>query len=461
VGIVDAGDDPQIEADLGTFDTEYGLPACTSANGCFTKVGQTGSTTNLPPADTGGSDVETSLDVESVRAVCPDCKILLVEANSLTLPDLGASVNEAVTLGATEVSNSYGGAEAGSQSYAGDYSHAGVPITVSSGDQGYYDWVFRVEGQSAAAEANAPASYPGSVAVGGTSLALNADGSRASETVWNDQYAVVNEGAGGAGGGGCSTLFTAPSWQTSEAGYQAANCAGDRLVADVSADADPLTGFDVYDSYSGPGWETVGGTSLSAPIIAAVYGLAGGGHSAANPAQTLYTNSSSDAGSLYDVTSGGNGYCDDNYSSCTPPANDDCGQGSTACNAATGYDGPSGVGAPDGLAGFMAGTTYDPTQTTVSCSPGSGAEGVATTCTATVTDTASSGASNPTGVVAFRSSIAGAFGSTASCALAATGTTGVASCQLSFTPSSGGTYTVTGATSATPNTLAAAARHPP
>jgi hypothetical protein len=148
VAIVDAFDDPNIEADLGAFDSNYGLPACTSANGCFTKVGQTGSTTSLPKADKEGWSVEIALDVETVHSACERCKILLVEANEPTDADLATGVNEAVKLGATEVSNSYGGPEeAGGEEAA--YKHPGVVIAASAGDQGYYDWDVVTEGFAA------------------------------------------------------------------------------------------------------------------------------------------------------------------------------------------------------------------------------------------------------------------------------------------------------------------------
>ncbi len=111
VGIVDAFDDPDIEGDLATFDARYGLPACTTANGCFRKVGQTGSASALPPADTTGWSVEISLDVEAVHAACSKCKILLVEAENPLVESLAAGVNEAVALGATVVSNGYGAPE--------------------------------------------------------------------------------------------------------------------------------------------------------------------------------------------------------------------------------------------------------------------------------------------------------------------------------------------------------------
>jgi hypothetical protein len=132
VAIVDAYDDPEIEGDLATFDSYYGLPGCTSANGCFTKVGQTGSTVSLPAADESGWSVEIALDVETVRAACQSCKILLVEANNSSLINLAAAVDEAVSLGATEVSNSYGGPEAPVEEAA--YDHPGVVIAAATGD---------------------------------------------------------------------------------------------------------------------------------------------------------------------------------------------------------------------------------------------------------------------------------------------------------------------------------------
>ena len=173
VAIVDAFDDPKIESDLAEFDNQYGLPACTTANGCFAKVGQTGSPTSLPKPDKAGWSGEISLDVETVHGVCPNCKILLVETNSETFADLAAGVNEAVALGATEVSNSYGGPESqlGSAEQAA-YVHPGVVIAAASGDDGYYDWDLVNEGKRAAGKPDAPASFPSVVAVGGTSLHL-------------------------------------------------------------------------------------------------------------------------------------------------------------------------------------------------------------------------------------------------------------------------------------------------
>jgi hypothetical protein len=377
VAIVDAYDDPNIEKDLGTFDSEYGLPACTTANGCFKKVGQTGSTTSLPAADTVGWSLEISLDVETVHSVCEGCKILLVEAESESLANLAAAVNEVVNLKATEVSNSYGALESemGASEQAA-YNHPGVVIAASAGDSGYLSWDEVAAFLPAPGMPNAPASLPSVVAVGGTSLKLKANGTRASESVWNDSgrpsYEEFKQFS--ATGGGCSTLFTAPSWQLSAPGWASTACGTKRLDNDISAVADPYTGFDIYDSYVyepefTPGWLTVGGTSLSAPLISALYGLAGGSHGVGYPAATLYAHLG-EASALFDLTTGGNGYCDGEANGlCGEPAiNEEIGdidcEGTTACDAALGFDGPSGVGAPNGLGAFSSTTQLEPTVVT-------------------------------------------------------------------------------------------------
>ena len=371
VAIVDAYDDPKIEKDLATFDSNYGLPACTAANGCFTKVGQTGSTSVLPPADTSGWSVEMALDVDTVRSVCQSCKILLVEANSEGDDDLAEAVNEAVALGAQEVSNSYGSYEGEEEETAQDiaaYDHPGVVIVASAGDSGYFDWDEVEESEFAPEHPDAPAVYPSVVAAGGTSLKLTGRGARKSETVWNDSGPPNSSGdfrhikQFSATGGGCSTLFTAPAWQQQAAGWAASGCGTHRLSADVSAVADPYTGLDIYSSYkyeqfAETGWMTIGGTSLSSPLISALYALAGGSHGVSYPAQTLYEHLGNSS-ALFDVTQGGNGYCDGEAAAqCGEPAvNEQNGDvdciGTTACDAATGFDGPSGVGAPIGLTAF-------------------------------------------------------------------------------------------------------------
>jgi len=301
VAIVDAFDDPSAEADLGVYRAQFGIPACTTANGCFRKVSQTG-TTNYPRKD-GGWAEEISLDLDMVSATCPNCLILLVEAKSATTASLGKAVNEAATLHATEISNSYGGGDATDAS-APYYNHAGIMITASSGDGG-----FGVE---------FPASSHFVTAVGGTTLTRGGGTRGWTETAWS--------GAGS----GCSTKNTALTGQASFG----TGCAK-RAVADVSAVADPNTGVAVYDSFAFQGfvgWLVFGGTSVSSPIIASVYALAGNAASINN--NFPYTHDS--ASTLNDVTSGSNG-------SCSP---------SQLCTARVGWDGPTGLGTPKGVGAF-------------------------------------------------------------------------------------------------------------
>jgi 6-phosphogluconolactonase (cycloisomerase 2 family) len=354
IGIVDAYDAPTIEADLAAFDAEYNLPACTSLNGCFKKVGQTGSTSSLPPpagTDPGsaGWAQETSLDVEAAHAVCPNCKILLVESNDSLSNNMGAAVNEAAALGATVITNSYGGAEFSDSTNQSSYVHGSAVITASAGDDGYFNY----QSSTQQHRANTPAAYPSVVAVGGTALKLDHVGARASEEVWNDKDGP-NSHPGGTGGtgGGCSALFAANVFQSTAPGYSNASCGTGRLLNDVSAVGDPYTGFDVYDSFApaggaAPGWQTVGGTSLSSPVVAAMFALAGGNQGII-PARTLYSNLVDNPAAIYDVTVGGNGSC--GGASCSgQPAAQDC-NGTTGCDAAVGLDGPSGIGAPVGVA---------------------------------------------------------------------------------------------------------------
>ncbi|WP_335978572.1 putative Ig domain-containing protein [Streptomyces sp. CA2R106] len=324
VAIVDAYDDPNAEADLATYRSQYGLASCTTANGCFKKVGQSGSTTSLPSADSGWAG-EISLDLDMVSAVCPQCHILLVEATSASMTNLGTAVNTAVSLGAKYVSNSYGGSESSSDtSYDTSYfNHPGVAITVSSGDEGY--------------GAEYPAASKYVTAVGGTALSRASGTTRGwTESVWNTSS---SEGTGS----GCSSYDAKPTWQTDT------GCSK-RTIADVSAVADPATGLAVYDSYGASGWQVYGGTSASSPIIASVYALAGTPASGTTPASYPYAHTSS----LNDVTSGSNGSC----------------SGSYLCTAGTGYDGPTGLGTPKGTAAFTNGTSTGGNTVTVT-NPGS------------------------------------------------------------------------------------------
>jgi subtilase family serine protease len=395
VAIVDAFNDPRINADLQTFDKHYGLRACTTSNGCLRVVNQHGGTT-LPANDTTGWSGEIALDVETVHSVCQKCHILLVEANSESDGDLSAAENTAARLHATEISNSYGKAEDDlSVADASAYNHPGIVITAAAGDDGYFDY-----DDGSINEPEAPASLNTVVAVGGTSLHLRSTGARSSETVWNDNGPQESLGHDkGATGGGCSTMHPAPLWQSRLTTWASTACGGARLVSDVSAVGDYLTGFDTYSSYacSGchTGWQTIGGTSLSAPIIAAMFALAGGAHGVAHPARSLYAHRGSK--SLYDVTQGGNGYCAGlAATSCANPngglfgggirdcaytANGTPSAGVRACTALPGYDGPTGLGTPNGLGAFALALP-----TARLAGPGTVRHGTARTWTAHATD---------------------------------------------------------------------------
>jgi subtilase family serine protease len=306
IAIVDAYDDKTAEADLATYRSNYGLPPCTTANGCFKKVNQSGVQGSYPSNNAGWA-LEVSLDLDMASAICPNCKILLVEATNNQNNSLYAAVDTAARLGANVISNSYGGAEAASETSAdAHFNHPGVAITVSSGDSGY--------------GVQYPAASRYVTAVGGTTLTRS--GAGFTEKAWS--------GAGS----GCSAYEAKPSWQHDT------GCAR-RTVADVSAVADPNTGVAVYDSNCTnlqallgqcfKGWGTVGGTSASAPIIAGVYALAGNA-STVTYGSAPYAN----PGALHDVTSGSNGSCGGSY----------------LCTAGAGYDGPTGLGTPNGTGAF-------------------------------------------------------------------------------------------------------------
>jgi subtilase family serine protease len=295
VAIVDAYNNPNAESDLAAYRANFGLPPCTTANGCFKKVNQTGGTTY--PANNVGWGEEISLDIDMVSAACRSCHILLVEAKTASFTNLGIAVNYAATQGVAAISNSYGGSDT-VQSAA--YDHPGIAVTASTGDSGY--------------GIQSPASYDSVIAVGGTSL------HRATSTArgWR-------ESAWSGAGSGCSTRNAKPSWQTA-----ATQCSG-KAAADVSAVADPRTGVAVYDTFgTGATWLKFGGTSASSPIIASVYAM--GGNLSGYPASYTWAHTAG----LYDVTAGSNG-------SCSP---------SVWCHAGVGWDGPTGLGTPNGTGSF-------------------------------------------------------------------------------------------------------------
>jgi N-acetylneuraminic acid mutarotase len=300
VALVDAYHDPTAEADLAVYRAQYGLPPCTIASGCLTQVDQRGGS-QWAAVDTGW-DGEIALDLEMVSAICPDCHLLLVEADTATGNDLFAAEDEAIALGARFISNSWGGSETVDEAQAEDphFDHPGVVITAATGDQGF------------------PGSYPAVsqyvTAVGGTSLYRDPSTARGwSESAWR------------LAGSACSPFEPAPSFQT-----QALTDCTMRATADVSAVADPATGVAVYNG----GWQVFGGTSVASPIIAATYALAGTPLSGSQPNALPYQHTDA----FNDVTTGGGNWCSFKF-----------------CGVAPGWDGETGLGTPNGLAGFSPG----------------------------------------------------------------------------------------------------------
>ena len=301
IAIVDAYGYPNAETDLGVYRAQFGMPDCTTANGCFKKYNQKGKTTSYPAFNLGWAQ-ETALDLDMASAMCPSCKIILVEANTPSFGNLGKAENTAAAKGAHVISNSYSGGESSSGPFEVYYYHPGVAITASSGDSGY------------AGGAGFPATSPHTIAVGGTHLVTSGTTRGWTETVWT--------GAGR----GRSTVYAKPSWQTDT------GCTM-RMETDVSAVADPATGVAVRapTSATGAAWTVFGGTSVSAPLVGGIFANSG---ATVNYASSLYANT----GALNDVTSGSNGTCS--------------GKPAYYCKAQVGYDGPTGLGTPNGTTAF-------------------------------------------------------------------------------------------------------------
>lgn len=307
VAVIDAYDLPSAESDLATYRSTFGLPACTSANGCFRTFDQRGGTTypKVDPQHAWGP--ETAIDLQMVSAACPNCRIVLVEADDAQLSNLGAAAQTAVQLGAKYVTNSYGAVDDGDFSgYDHYYDHPGVVVTASSGDAGY--------------GTQFPASSQYVTSVGGTSLSRAANARGWAESAW--------AGAGS----GCSSYSPSPAWQTGT------GCST-KAVSDISAVADPSTGVAGFGPtatapYTSK-WQVFGGTSVSSPLIAGMYALAGAPADGTYPASYPWAKPSA----LNDVTSGSNG------TGCSPAA---------LCTAGPGYDGPTGLGTPNGVSALAA-----------------------------------------------------------------------------------------------------------
>jgi subtilase family serine protease len=308
VAIVDAFNDPHAAADLAVYRSHYGLPACTKANGCLHIINQRGKTSPLPSPSTHWAE-EISLDLDMVSAICPKCHITLVEANSARTSSMGIAENTAARR-SSFVSNSWSSPEFGGESHFNHYfNHKRHAIVFAAGDNGH-----------------SQASYPGVentvISVGGTKLLHQKSGSRAwTETVWGTK-GVVDGGTQS----GCARSAAKPSWQ-----HHARFTCKHRTQNDVAAVGDPNTGVAVYDSFNQPGGLIFGGTSVATPIITAAIALAGVPH-VNYLASRIYNH----PGKFHDVTRGQNGTCSRSY----------------LCHAGKGYDGPTGIGTPNGLGGL-------------------------------------------------------------------------------------------------------------
>ncbi|MFG2479761.1 carboxypeptidase regulatory-like domain-containing protein [Streptomyces fagopyri] len=308
IAIVDAYDNPDAEADLAVYRAQYGLPACTTANGCFTKVDQRGGTSYPQPSEAWAGEI--ALDLDMVSASAPGAHILLVETDNDGLENLAAGADRAVALGAKYVSNSYGRPgdfATDLATYGASYDHPGVAVVAATGDNRY--------------GVSFPSTLPSVTAVGGTALTPAPDTARGwTETVWaRDPYGP---------GSGCAQYQAKPDYQKDT------GCTG-RSVSDVSAVADNVAVYLTYGS-GGIGWQRYGGTSAATPLIASVYALAGAPRPGTSPAGYPYAAGGT---GLNDVTTGTNGACATAY----------------LCNAGPGYDGPTGLGTPSGLAAFRSG----------------------------------------------------------------------------------------------------------
>jgi hypothetical protein len=312
VAIVDAFNDPRAAFDLARYRKKFNLPACTVASGCLRIVNQKGSAKPLPKADSNWA-TEESLDLDMVSAICPRCHILMVEANSAETTDLGAAVDRAVAMGAKYVSDSWGGPEnLFTDPFDHFFNHPGVAVNFASGDGGY--------------GVNYPADLQYVTSVGGTSLKRTSSGRGFTESVWG------SPGSGEGTASGCSGDEAKPSWQRVD-DTEPSGCLN-RTENDVAAVADPRTGVFIIDSFEQPGHLVVGGTSAASPIITSIYALAGTPTPRTYPAQYPYLHSQH----LFPVTKGSNGPCEPSRQ--------------YLCTAGPGYDGPTGLGTPDGTSAF-------------------------------------------------------------------------------------------------------------
>jgi len=318
IAIVSAYNAPAAAADLSAFSKRFHLPACTSASHCFRVLNESGQPKPLPPADpTGGMWVtESALGLEVAHGVCEDCSLILVEASSGSDADFSTAINSAAQAGANVIVTAFTAGESPlGSSFQSDYMHQHAVVVAAAGESpnGGYGYTGAV---------NFPSSVPGVVAVGGTQLNVSSAGAYRSEQVWSDDVS------------GCSYLEPAPSWQASDAA--AVGCGNLRSVADIAAMASPgvsvrISGIGV----AGGPWYQATGTSVAAPIIGGVIALAGS--QGFGESQMLYAHAASDPGAFHDVRTG----------------EDEHGCTSAICRGGPGYNGPTGLGTPFGLAAFL------------------------------------------------------------------------------------------------------------
>jgi hypothetical protein len=328
VAIVDAYGYHHAAGDVAEYRKTMGLKPCTTATKCLRIVNQNGGSSPLPPEPPPSNDWkgEQSLDLDMVSAICPNCKIILVQAQNDYTSNLYIGVKTAGRLGAKYVGASWGLKEFGGDN--SDFNQSGVVIAAAAGDEG--------GGGKLGGGPEQPCSYTYVVCVGGTHLVRAHNGRGWSETVWNDWTYDACGGPCGATGSGCSTKISKPSWQTD------GECAH-RSEADISASASLRSAVIVYNSEENGGrcpnycfW-LYGGTSASTQIISAAFALAGNAGSQVG-ASGIWKHHS---GNIYDVKTGNN--LDANLGvTCASTIK-------YICTARTGFDGPTGWGSPNGV----------------------------------------------------------------------------------------------------------------
>jgi subtilase family serine protease len=340
IAVIDAGAYPNLEQDLATYRSQFGLPACTIAGGCLKVANYLGGPPLAPASTVPDKQTEeqlgfeTTLDIDMASAACPACHLIevqvpLADGSTATqtdadtaAKDFASAVTTAIGMGANAVSISFQFNTDDSMTTgdpANALNHKGVAIVASAGDNA-------AEGKNS----GWPQNLGTVVSVGGTSLyTTNANGTQFTQTAWSDT------------GSGCTPNLPPANGQPAAI---AADCQGHRASTDISAVADPSTGVATYDTYAPAtgvpaDWTIAGGTSAGSPFIAGLYARGGNLANVLGP-NTLYSAPSS---AFFDVTLGQNAppaYCQNQQ------------EALSLCKAGTGWDGPSGIGAPSGLGAF-------------------------------------------------------------------------------------------------------------